>query len=199
MQFDWKKHPASATVMPAMATDEFTQLVDAHYQALFRFAFSLAKNAADAGDLTQQTFLIWAERGHGLRDRTKAKTWLFSTLYREFLRGRRQAGRMTAWEDLDPQDAEPPAVENDFVAGLDAGSLADALQQIDEVYRAPLLLFCQRDLSYKEMAEVLDVPVGTVMSRLSRGKAQLRTVLLGNRTGGAAGAGPGLVPARNFS
>ncbi len=182
-----------------MATEEFSQLVDAHYQALFRFAFSLAKNSADAGDLTQQTFLIWAERGHSIRDRTKAKSWLFSTLYREFLRGRRQSGRVTAWEDLDPVEADPPVVENDFVSGLDATLLADALQKVDEVYRVPLLLFCQRDLSYKEMAEVLEVPVGTVMSRLARGKVQLRSILLGKPDTVAPKAGTGLMPAQNLS
>jgi RNA polymerase sigma-70 factor (ECF subfamily) len=173
--------------------------VDAHYQALFRFAFSLAKNSADAGDLTQQTFLIWAERGHLMRDRAKAKSWLFSTLYREFLRGRRQSGRVTAWEDLDPVEADPPAAENDLVTGLDAGLLTEALQKVDEVYRVPLLLFCQRDLSYKEMAEVLEVPVGTVMSRLARGKVQLRAILLGKQKASAPKAGPGLMPAQNFS
>ena len=176
-----------------MAADEFSQLVDAHYQALFRFALSLAKNPSDASDLTQQTFLIWAKRGHGLRDKSKAKAWLFSTLYREFLQGRRRAGRVTAWEDLDPQEAELPAPENDFVAGLDTGIMTEALQELDEVFRVPLTLFCQQDLSYKEMAEVLDVPVGTVMSRLARGKARLRAVLLDKRASIPTKAAPPLI------
>ena len=73
-----------------MADDTFTQLVDAHYAALSRFALSLARREADACDLVQQTFYVWATKGHGLREQTKAKTWLFTTLYREFLRGRRR-------------------------------------------------------------------------------------------------------------
>src|SRR5260370_37391009 len=67
---------------------DFEQLVDAHYAALYRFALSLAKNEMDAADLTQQTFYIWAEKGRDLRDPGKAKSWLFTTLYREFLGGR---------------------------------------------------------------------------------------------------------------
>ena len=73
-----------------MSTQAFTQLVDAHYTALYRFALSLARNGADAGDLVQQTFFIWATKGESLRDASKAKSWLFTTLYREFLRGRRR-------------------------------------------------------------------------------------------------------------
>ena len=65
-----------------MAGDIFTQLVDAHYAPLYRFALSLTRNSSDAGDLTQQTFFIWAKKGEQLRDAAKAKSWLFTTLYR---------------------------------------------------------------------------------------------------------------------
>ena len=74
-----------------MSSEAFIQLVDAYYTPLYRFALSLTKNTADAGDLTQQTFFIWAKQGHALRDAGKAKAWLFTTLYREFLQGRRRA------------------------------------------------------------------------------------------------------------
>lgn len=160
-----------------MPSDIFTQLVDAHYPALFRFALSLTKNSSDAGDLTQQTFFIWAKQGHALREVAKAKSWLFTTLYREFLRGRRRAERVTALEDLGPVESDPAAPAVDVVAGMDASLVVEALQDVEEVYRVPLTLFYMQDLSYKEIADLLDVPIGTVMSRLSRGKAQLRTEL----------------------
>jgi RNA polymerase sigma-70 factor (ECF subfamily) len=160
-----------------MSSEVFTQLVDAHYASLYRFALSLARNTADAGDLVQQTFFIWATKGHGLREVTKAKSWLFTTLYREFLRGRRRDARATSLEDLPPGVADVAAEDVDRVARLDAAEVVTALQTVDEIFRAPLTLFYLEDLSYQEIAETLDVPIGTVMSRLSRGKAQLRAAL----------------------
>lgn len=160
-----------------MSSEVFTVLVQAQYAALYRFALSLTRNSSDACDLTQQTFFIWARKGEQLRDTTKAKSWLFTTLYREFLRGRRRGGQMTSLEDLPPSEADPAAPEVDVVTGMDAGLVVEALQEVDEVYRVPLTLFYLEELSYKDIAETLDVPIGTVMSRLSRGKLQLRGAL----------------------
>lgn len=160
-----------------MGQDAFTQLVDAHYAPLYRFALSLARNSADACDLTQQTFYVWATKGSALRDASKVKTWLFTTLYREFLRGRKRGTRMTAIEDLPPGENDVPAAETDLALNLDAQLVVEALQDVDEAFRAPLTLFYLEDISYQEIADMLEVPIGTVMSRLSRGKTQLRAAL----------------------
>ena len=160
-----------------MADPAFIQLVDAHYASLYRFALSLARREADACDLVQQTFYVWATKGHGLRDAGKAKTWLFTTLYREFLRGRRRGTRISALEDLPPGESDPADEETDLALKFDARLVVEALQEVDEGYRAALTLFYLEDLAYQEIAELLEVPIGTVMSRLSRGKAQLRAVL----------------------
>jgi RNA polymerase sigma factor (sigma-70 family) len=166
-----------------MSSEMFTQLVDAHYTPLYRFALSLTKSPSDAGDLTQQTFFIWAKQGHALRETEKAKSWLFTTLYREFLRIRRRSERVTALEDLGPVEADPAAPDVDVVTGMDASLVVEALQEVDETYRVPLTLFYMQDLSYKEIAGMLEVPIGTVMSRLSRGKAQLRAALARKEAG----------------
>src|SRR5947207_1749500 len=76
-----------------VAEKTFEQVVDAFYEALYRFALSLAQNEAEACDLTQQTFYLWAAKGYQLRDRSKVKTWLFTTLYHEFLGSRRRQQR----------------------------------------------------------------------------------------------------------
>lgn len=160
-----------------MSEEVFTRLVDAHYAALYRFALSLARSPADAADLTQQTYYIWATKGSALRDQAKAKTWLFTTLYREFIRTRKRGGRISSIEDLPPGERDMPDLHADDVARLDNQVVMDALQEVDAVFRAPLTLFHLKDLSYHEIAEILDVPLGTVMSRLSRGKTHLRAAL----------------------
>ncbi len=75
---------------------DFENLVGRYYEPLYQFAFSLTRDEADACDLVQQTFCIWANKGHQLRDTTKVKTWLFTTLHREFLGARRQARALSA-------------------------------------------------------------------------------------------------------
>jgi RNA polymerase sigma-70 factor (ECF subfamily) len=153
---------------------EFADLVDAHYQALYRFGMSLTRNVDRASDLVQETFCIWAAKGHQLRDRSKAKTWLFTTLHREFLSQRRKASRFSD-EPLDEAVAAAIATsEEDADRQLDGQRAMELLGELDENYRAPLALFYLQQHSYKEIAEILEVPIGTVMSRLSRGKEILR-------------------------
>jgi RNA polymerase sigma factor (sigma-70 family) len=160
-----------------VATPDFEQIVDAHYAALYRFALSLARSEPAAADLTQQTFYLWASRGHQLRDGAKVKSWLFTTLYREFLSLHRREARFPQ-ADSDGETAELPAEGGSIADSIDGATVVAALQEIDEVYRAPLTLFYLDQFSYREIAAVLGVPAGTVMSRLSRGKALLRKLLL---------------------
>lgn len=157
---------------------DFAQLVEEYYMPLYRFALSLSRKEADAGDLTQQTFYIWAQKGHQLRDLAKVKTWLFTTLYRDFLHRKRQSDRFLE-SDADAHFAEPAYIAPSVVDALDAGIVQRALHALDERYRAPVTLFYMKQHSYREIAEILEIPIGTVMSRISRGKAELRKGLLG--------------------
>lgn len=153
----------------------FEEIVSAYYQPLYRFGYSLAKNEHEAGDLAQQTFFIYAEKGSSLRDKSKVKSWLFTTLYREFLRRRRKDSRMDHYEP-EMLESAGGSVEPHIRRSMDANLAVEALDEVDVVYREPLSLFYLKDLSYKEIASILDVPIGTIMSRLSRGKAQLREI-----------------------
>src|SRR5271165_6277061 len=83
----------------------FESVVAQYYEPLYKFAFSLARTEADAGDLTQQTFYIWATKGHQLRDESKTKTWLFTTLHRSFLQSRRRETRFPH-QPLDELDTD---------------------------------------------------------------------------------------------
>ncbi len=154
----------------------FENLVANHYEPLYRFAFSLAHDEADACDLVQQTFYIWAAKGHQLRDASKVKTWLFTTLHREFLESKRRQTRFPHIE-LDAAAGELPAAAPLPASRLDSAHVVEALAQMEDVYRAAVTLFYLQDCSYNEIAEILDVPLGTVKSRLSRGLAQLQQLL----------------------
>jgi len=159
-----------------MAGTDFEKIVADHYAQLYQFAFSLARNEADACDLTQQTFSIWAAKGHQLRDMSKAKTWLFTTLYREFLGARRRQNRFPQVE-LDSVTESLPVILPPDVSRLDSAQLFDALGRLDENHRVPVALFYLQDYSYNEIAEILEIPLGTVKSRLVRGLAKLHELL----------------------
>jgi RNA polymerase sigma-70 factor (ECF subfamily) len=156
---------------------DFEEIVDRFYPMLYRFALSLARNEADACDLTQQTFSIWAIKGHLLRDASKVKSWLFTTLYREFISNRRREMRWPK-EELSEVEHELPAAMPETVDCLESTQVMEALQSIDETFRAPLVLFYLQEHSYEEIARILDIPIGTVMSRLSRGKQKLQQAFL---------------------
>ena len=159
-----------------MSGIDFQQLVDRQYAPLFRFGLTLAKSEAEAADLTQQTFFLWASKGDQLRDRSKTKAWLFTTLYREFLKRRRHEVRFPHVELDEACETEMSILPN--LNALDSATVLDALRELEDPFRAVLTLFYLEQFSYQEIAHMLEIPIGTVMSRLSRGKAQLRQRLL---------------------
>lgn len=164
-----------------MAGLDFQKLVDDFYAPLYRFALSLSRRESDAADLAQQTFYLWAAKGHQLRDPTKVKTWLFTTLHREFLGGKRRQDRFVQQDENGPIP-EPLTIDPTVVNEMDSAIVHEALLALDERFRAPLSLFYLQQNSYREIAEILDVPIGTVMSRISRGKAELRKALADDAT-----------------
>jgi RNA polymerase sigma-70 factor (ECF subfamily) len=160
-------------------TADFQQLVDQYYAQLFRFALSLSKSNAEAADLAQQTFFIWASKGHKLRDNSKARSWLFTTLYREFLRRRRHEVRFPKMELEEVRGEKMSTLPN--MNALEGATVVEELRGLNESLRVPLTLFYLHQLSYREIADMLEIPIGTVMSRLSRGKALLRQRVLSDQ------------------
>jgi RNA polymerase sigma-70 factor (ECF subfamily) len=156
-----------------MSLPDFEQLVATYHNALYRFALSLARTESEACDLTQQTFLLWATKGHQLRDSTRVKSWLFTTLHREFLAGQRKIVRFPH-HDLEETESELPVVTPVGGENIDFQAVLDAIATVDVVYRAPVSLFYLEDYSYNEIADILGVPLGTIKSRISRGIAQLK-------------------------
>jgi RNA polymerase sigma-70 factor (ECF subfamily) len=155
---------------------EFENLVSRFYRPLYQFAFSLTRREAEACDLTQQTFYLWATKGHQLRDESKVKSWLFTSLHRQFLESCRRATRFPHLE-ISQAEGELPDVPPARESLTDSQTVTQALAQIDAIYQAPVALFYLEDYSYKEIASILDIPMGTVKSRIARGIGQLQKAL----------------------
>jgi RNA polymerase sigma-70 factor (ECF subfamily) len=155
---------------------DFDRLVEFYYGPLYRFAMSLTKTESDASDLVQDTFLAWATKGHQLRDKTKVKSWLFTTLHRRFLESQRRVVRFPHLE-MDEASDDLPSVEPTLVDQLDAQTIVQMLAEVDPQFQAAVALFYLEDYSYNEIATILEVPLGTVKSRIARGLAQLRNLV----------------------
>ena len=152
-------------------------LVKDHYRKVYRFALSLAHNEAEAPDLTQQTYFALATKEGQLRDSTKAKSWLFTTLNREFLKLRRHTNRYTDFDSDSLADAGMLTIDANACRRSDAALVMNALKRVREIFRVPVALYYIDDLNYRKIAEILDIPIGAVMSRLFRGKEELRAKL----------------------
>ncbi len=155
---------------------DFESLVRRFERDLYQFALSLAGHETQAGDLVQETFYIWATKGNQLRDPRLVKSWLFTTLHREFLRTLRHRDRYCD-EDVSELEAILPSVPPDTLARLDAATAVQCLGRLDEHHRAPIALYYLEDYSYLEISSILGVPLGTVQSRIARGKIQLLRML----------------------
>jgi RNA polymerase sigma-70 factor (ECF subfamily) len=162
----------------SMVLDEstFEEIVSMSYESLYRFAFSLTEREADARDLTQEAFSQLAKKAAQIQDKAKIKSWLFTTLYRAFIDSRRRQIRYPH-VDVDAAVQELPASLPVAANRIDAEAARQALTKVDEVYRTPLTLFYLGEHSYLEIAEILKIPPGTVMSRISRGRTILRRLL----------------------
>ena len=158
---------------PADTAATYEAIVEAHYVATYRYARSLVFNEADAQDLTQHAFLKLKTNFHQIRDLDRVKGWLFSTARRKFISGYRHQSKFPK-VTLDATDSYPAPSVTSAETRVDARKALEGLHQLPEKFRAPLALFYLEQWSYKEISEHLDMPIGTVMSRLSRGKAQLK-------------------------
>lgn len=148
------------------------ELVTRHAQTVFRYAYRLSGSMVDAEDLTQETFLLAAKNIDQLENPIRAQGWLLAITRNAFLRQRR-VHQVALVEDIEATAVES-AVESD---GADEELLQIAIQSLPEEQRVMVLMFYYEDMSYKEIAEQLGIPIGTVMSRLSRAKAALRKKL----------------------
>ncbi len=144
---------------------------------IYRSAYRLCGNPTDAEDLTQETFEIAFEKFFQLKDEKKCKSWLFIILRNLFLK---QVKKRNKYKFVDIDKLYYNNIQHisqDQIRNVMDGELQDALDKLDERYKTPLVLSYIGDFSYQEIAKTLKVPLGTVMSRIARGKAYLKREL----------------------
>lgn len=170
---------------------EFEALALPHLPHLYRLAVRLTGAAADAEDLVHETYMKGLRSFAALRDVERMRPWLSRILTRLVLDRRRVDERELLVGDLAALDQfslydlitnEDPfpysdTVHQDFLAQFDSEEVVEALLALPEVYRVPLVALYTGDLSYAELSELLGCPVGTVMSRLHRGRKLLERAL----------------------
>lgn len=164
--------------MASPASQSIDALIEPLLPHLRRFAFGLCRNPEDADDLVQDCVARAIGRWHLRRHDGNLKGWLFAILYNEFVNGRRRIARRSAIASLREAEDEPQAAaaQEDHLYLRD---VMGAIARLPEDQRTVLLLIAVEDLSYAETAEALGVPLGTIMSRLSRAREKLRRLLDG--------------------
>lgn len=150
------------------------QLLDEHHDAVYRFAYRLSGCGAAAEDITQEVFIRAFRSLHQLRSVQAARGWLLVIARNEFSR----------WCKKFASPAAPPIESAEEDLSEPAQEVLDrqewvqrALEELPHDFRVVLMMFYFEQLSYAEMAEQLGIPIGTVMSRLNRGRSHLKTVL----------------------
>ena len=173
---------------------DITRLVDLNYASVYRYAFRLSGSAADAEDLVQEAFLAVQAKGGQIREADSARSWLYAVVRNAYLKQLRSPGRRRGRSiELTSEPLAPPGPwewQHDF----DAEALQAALLDLPEEYRTPIVLYYFSDCSYREIADQLQVPMGTVMSRLSRAKSALRDRLSTEVPGALVPASQGTPP-----
>ena len=172
---------------PDGVDDEFTREALSYVDSLFGTALRLTRRPADADDLVQDTYLKAFRSASQFQRGTNLKAWLFTILHNTFRNMRRHDGRNPVDVDSEFVDQAPSRAPNDFSpeeiltrATLDA-DLQAALDALPSAFRQAVWLRDVEELTYAEIAGVLGVPIGTVMSRISRGRRALHERLRATR------------------
>jgi RNA polymerase sigma-70 factor (ECF subfamily) len=171
--------------------ERFEALVSRHLDGLYGTALRLTRNRATAEDLVQDTFLKAWRSFHTFQEGTNARAWLYKILMNAYIDSYRRSTRapeMVDHEDVGDfylyakaQESEELRRAGDpeeiLLSQIMDADVKSALEQVPEPFRAAVILADLQDFSYREIAEILDIPIGTVMSRLFRGRRHLQRLL----------------------
>lgn len=184
--------------------EEFESIAWPHMESVGRFALSLTRNEADADDLVQETFLRALKGWHTFTPGTDCRRWLFTICRNAFI-GMKRKKQVYVESDEGDLDAMPAAVAHmravsegiaEALDRLDVGpAIEAAVQALPEPHHSILVLVDLEDLSYEGAAEVLQIPVGTVRSRLYRARRLVQEALLAHARDMGIGSGLHPIPA----
>ncbi len=146
---------------------------------VFRVAKWLARDTAIAEDLTQETFIQALKSFHRYSPDTNCRAWLITILYRVNGKRRMKLGQLKLVEDTEEQIAQTVAFEPSIPQHLTDEEIIRAIERVPKKFSEVVMLTDVEEFTYKEAAELLDLPIGTVMSRLHRGRRLLRQELTG--------------------
>ncbi len=162
---------------------EFKQHAYPHMKLLYNVALKYCGNVFDAEDIVQETYMMAFHKFHQLRDKSKCKPWLLKILRNNFLKSYHKNKAQKKLSEADYVEFLKSSLAQDDaehilsrVSGRQA--VLDALDQLPDKYKEILTLYYMNDLLYKEIAQTLDIPIGTVMSRLTRAREGLKTILV---------------------
>ena len=177
MAFRRFRQPLSSA--PGASGEDFERTALSHLDSLYGTALRLTRRPADAEDLVQETYLKAFRSAHQFEPGTNLKAWLFTILHNTFRNTRRHDVRSPVDVDSEAVDRAADGTsggaspEQLLARATIDGDLQKALDSLPEPFRQAVWLRDVEELSYAEIAQALDVPIGTVMSRISRGRRAL--------------------------
>lgn len=159
---------------------ETEKLILPHRKAMYVRALQLCQDPDTAEDLVQDTFFLGIKYLNQLKDRSKSKFWLSIILRNQFFKECAKNKKMESWDgaELPENRVDEKLPEDDLFTDEYSAEIRFLVESLDERLKTPLKMFHFQNLSYIEISSELDIPIGTVMSRISRARSRLKRKIL---------------------